>query len=86
MSELSTVLSSLGDGGGSGAEVRDLVWASLKCGALKDRKVFEYTNYDVGFWMDEMNSDELADFFKGLGESMKSRFPVQKDAKKKVTK
>lgn len=73
--------------GGTGAEIRDLIWSALKCGALKNQQEFEYTNYDVGFWMDDIEQDELTNFFIELNKSMVSKLPSSnsKPVKKKQT-
>lgn len=66
-------LQRIGDGGGSGAEMRDLIWASLKDGARKAKEPFEVNNYDVGDWMDDIEQDELAAFFSQMAQSMENK-------------
>ncbi len=45
--------------GGNGSQIRDLIWSALKEGARQDKKSFDYTNFDVGDWMETLAPDEL---------------------------
>ena len=85
ITEMGDELQRIGQGGGTGAEIRDLVWAVLKCGALKEKQPFDHSPEDVGFWLDEVSSDELAGFFMSLTDSMQSKIPKENGtpAKKK---
>jgi hypothetical protein len=87
INEMGEELQRIGKGGGTGAEMRDLLWASLKCGALKHKQDFDLTNYDVGFIMDDMTFDELNLFFKEMNDSLASTLPSDngEENKKKVS-
>lgn len=64
-----------------GSEIRDLLYSALKDGARKEKKPFEFTPEDVGDWMEDVNQDELQEFFVGLSDSMPKT--KRKESKKK---
>ena len=73
----------IAENGGSGAEIRDFVWAALKAGARKAKKPFEFDNFDVGDWMDDLTADELTEFFNEVSDSMESKMPSENGGGKK---
>ena len=73
VTEMGEDLQRIGDGGGSGREIRDLLWAALKDGARKAKQPFEFDNFDIGDGMDELSQDELGKFFVEMTESMQSK-------------
>lgn len=72
---------SLGEVEMSIAQIRDLFWSALVCGAKKKKETVDFDEWDVGEWIDEM---EESDFNKVL-EAMNNSMPKSqgKTAKKK---
>lgn len=64
--------------GGTGSEIRDLVWSALKDGARYEKTDFKFTNLDVGDWFDSIEEGEMEKFLQELLDSMPN-----KDVKKK---
>ena len=54
----------------NGSEIRDLVWSALKDGARIKKEAFEYTNFDVGDWMEDLNEKDLEDFIKDMTDTL----------------
>jgi len=52
----------------TGSEIRDLLWAGLICGAKSKKKDVDFTSFDVGDWMDEMDQNELNKVFQEIGQ------------------
>ena len=79
ITDMSEDFKRIGEGKGTGSEIRDVLWASLKDGARKAGQNFGFSNYDVGDWMDDLDQKELAKFFTNLADSMAERIPAEKD-------
>jgi len=58
---------------GTGSELRDLIWSALKDGARVSKEKFEYSNFDVGDWLEELDSKEIESALNMLIESMPSK-------------
>ena len=82
ITKLGEDLDVISKGGGSGSEIRDLIWSSLVSGAKSKRINFDYTNYDVGDWMDDIKQTELANFFSDIGKSVDSKITPPAGKKK----
>jgi len=51
--------------------IRDFFWSALKEGARYwDKSDFDYTNFDVGDWMEEADVDEISKAFKAYSDSL----------------
>lgn len=73
----------LQNGAGTGSEVRDLIWSALKDGARVAGEEFDHTNYDVGDWLEDLDPETMAEFFKEVADSMpKADGEVKEDKKK----
>jgi hypothetical protein len=49
---------------------RDIIWSALKEGARQDKVPFEFDNFDVGDWLQDVEASEINDAIKSLVESM----------------
>jgi len=77
VTKMNEEFASFGDGTFNGSEIRDLIWSSLADGARVEGLDFEYTNLDVGDWMEDSEPDFLEKF---MVELMKT---LPKESKKK---
>ena len=73
-------LSELGGGLGS---IRDLIWSGLKSGAVKRKQDFDFTPYDVGEWIEEMDQSEFDKITEAINYSMPKADDTAAKAKKK---
>ena len=83
ITDMGEQLQRIGTGGGSGSEIRDLIWAALKSGARKEKQDVEFDNWDVGDWLDDISTEALTEFLTSMTESMQERIPSDNGATKK---
>ena len=63
----------------SGGILRDLVWSALKDGARVAGDRFEYTNFEVGDWLEVITEEGIKEFI----DAMTATLPTVKDEDKK---
>ena len=72
----------MAQGQGNGSEVRDLIWSALKDGARVAKEEFEYSNLDVGDWMEEIEPGQVTEFINELSANLPTRKDKTKSKKK----
>lgn len=70
ITQMNTEFTSFANGKHTGAEIRDLIWSALKDGARKEGTEFNYTNLDVGDWIEDLEPNSITEFIKGMAETM----------------
>lgn len=86
INQMGEELTSIGVSGGDGSAMRDFIWSALKDGARRDKKKFPYTNYDVGDWMEDLETGQIEGFINELIDSMPKGKEDDKPKKKVTTK
>ncbi len=81
ISEMNADLSNIAKGDGS--QIRDLIWSALKDGARIENVEFEYTNYDIGDWLETIDDGEIEKFFKDYLKSLPKPKNIKKNNQKK---
>jgi len=61
ITEMNTDISNISNGNGS--QIRDLIWSALKDGARYEKVDFNFTNFDVGDWLESTEDNVIQDFF-----------------------
>tara|TARA_B100001057_G_C22216973_1_gene706773 strand:- start:188 stop:514 length:327 start_codon:yes stop_codon:yes gene_type:complete len=59
------------------AQIRDLFWSALVCGAKKKKQEVDFDEWDVGEWIDDMDQAD----FETVIEAMNQSFPEGQDKK-----
>jgi hypothetical protein len=80
ITQMNKDIADLGAGSGDVGVMRDFIYSALKEGARKAGEPFDFTNYDVGDWLENFDESEMESFFKELVDSM----PKAKEGKKKA--
>ncbi len=60
----------IAQGDGNGSEIRDMIWSALKDGARVEKQAFEFDHFEVGDWLEEVDTNEMAIAIKELAMSM----------------
>ena len=60
----------IGSGKATIGELRDIIYAGLAGGALSAGDKLDFTNYQVGDWMDELPQGELAKMMESIANSI----------------
>lgn len=70
ISEFGERFSQIGKGTATIGELRDIIYAGLAGGALSTGEKIEFTNFQVGDWMDELPQGELAKMMEAIISSV----------------
>jgi len=55
-------------------QLRDVIWSGLVAGCYKQKKEVDFTKYDVGDWIDDLQQEEIDNILSLLmGESDKKK-------------
>jgi hypothetical protein len=85
ITQMNNDLEGVASGGMDISVLRDFIWSALKDGARVAKQEFDVDTYTVGDWLEELDDQQMEQFFKDLVASMPKGKKSEAGKKKAAT-